>query len=305
MIDGISARLAERGIKCAFTPISRVGDLRREITELGGGEVQTDFIKWWISIADRFLPDGLDFEPRSIITAIAYSPKVSLRFNYGGRQADCVLPPTYGEVSAAESRERRYISSVIGQSGCKFEYAGHIPQKLLAVHCGLGKYGRNNIFYGGDFGSYVKIYTYVSDIPCEDAGWLPIARMDACETCTECVAACPTGAIAADRKIINADICVTAFNERDGDFPDWLDKAAHNSLVGCVKCQDCCPLNAKHVGDIVRGAEFTESETMELLGCGPDKPVPGEIADKFKAVGLWENFIKHIPRNLAPLLENG
>jgi len=179
-----------------------------------------------------------------------------------------------------------------------------MSQKMLAVHCGLGKYGRNNIFYSYDFGSYAKIYTFLTDLPCaEDAPWFPIERMDSCETCKACVAACPTKAIDESRRIINADVCLTAFNERDGDFPEWLDKDSHNCLIGCIECQDCCPNNKDNLNKIVKGATFTESETQFLLGYKKGDPMPAELSAKMESTGIWLHFISHIPRNLSALLK--
>jgi len=316
VIKEIVEKLAERGMKGAAAPVERLEDIKREMDEIYNGGVQTQFTKWWVSVADKYIPDDLGFEPRSVLAVVAFSPKVALRFAYKGKRIDCILPPTYGEAGGgaggneaggeaggSPKSEPEIISGILGQYGFKSKSTNYVPQKLLAAHCGLGQYGRNNIFYCGEYGSYVKIYTFITDMPCGGDGWGPAARMDACETCDKCVAACPTGAIDPDRRFIDADRCLTALNERDGEFPDWLDKSAHNSLVGCVKCQDCCPMNAKHAGNIARGAEFTESETLELLNCKQGEPIPDEILKKFKSNGVWKHFARLMPRNLAALLD--
>jgi epoxyqueuosine reductase len=304
MINDILSSLSDRGMRGAFAPISRIGDLKRDMESLKDGEFRSGFIDWWLTAADKLIPEDLDFTPRSLITVIAFSPKMALKFTYKGKAVECILPPTYAEIVSTESKESEYINELLSPFGYKAAHTRHIPQKMLAVHNGLGKYGRNNIFYDHDFGSYAKIYTYISDMPCEEAdcAWHPIARMDSCKTCKKCVEACPTKAIDASRLVINADICVTAMNERDGAFPEWLDKSAHNSLVGCMKCQDCCPANDKNAGKTVRGAEFTEKETMALLGHKQGDPVPDELSAKLESTGLWKHFINHIPRNLGALL---
>jgi len=303
VINDIIKLLADNKMRGAFVPISRLEDLARDRDEVKGGGFQSKHIEWWLSATEKLLPDDLGFEPKSIITVTAGSPKVALRFNYKGAPVDCILPPTYAAVSASEKGQFEFIQETIRQFGNNVKSVGLIPQKLLAVHSCLGKFGRNNIFYDDEFGSYAKIITFVTDVPCDgDAPWRAAVRMESCESCLACVAACPTKAIDANRRMINADICITALNERDGEFPDWLDKSAHNALIGCVMCQDCCPTNERNLDNIVRGVEFDESETLELLACGTEKPIPGELAAKFESAGIWKHFTKHLPRNLAALL---
>ena len=303
MIQEILSKLSLHGLKSAFAPISRVEDLKRDLEELKNGDFHTGFIDWITSNADKLLPNDLGFEPRSLIVAAAFSTKASLRFTYNGKSIDCLLPPTYAEFGMAESKESDFVVELLKQYGFNAKENRYIPQKMLAVHCGLGKYGRNNIFYSDAFGSYAKIYTFYTDVSCdEDAPWRPIERMEICESCNACVDACPTKAIDENRRIINADVCITAFNERDGEFPEWLDKSAHNCLIGCVKCQDCCPRNAGNLNSIVQGAEFSESETLALLGHKKGDPIPAGLSEKLEATGIWKHFIPHMPRNLSALI---
>jgi len=49
----------------------------------------------------------------------------------------------------------------------KFNYdvlKAMLQEKLVAAHCGLIQYGRNNIAYNDEFGSYFGIGVYFSDI---------------------------------------------------------------------------------------------------------------------------------------------
>ena len=305
MMQDILDGLRDRGLIGAFAPISRMEDLMRDVEELKNGDFHTDHIDWIVNNADKSIPDDPGFEPRSLLTAVAFSPKMSLRFTLDGNLVDCILPPTYAEFGTAESKESDYVVELLKRHGYGAKENRYIPQKMLAVHCGLGRYGRNNIFYSDVFGSYAKIYTFITDMPCGDAPWHPLRRMESCDSCGACVAACPTNAIDENRRIVNADICITAFNERDRDFPDWLDKGAHNALVGCVKCQDCCPRNAGNIDKIVRGAEFTEAETRALLAHKKGEPLPDGLSEKLESNGIWKSFIQLIPRNLSALLGDG
>lgn len=226
-----------------------------------------------------------------------------LQFNYCGKPVHCVVPPQYADEGSKDIKVLQYINAYLAPLGFMAAVANNLPQKLLAVHCGLGLYGRNNICFNEEFGSSMRVLSYVSDVPCDENTWFPIRRMETCEKCRACVTSCPTNAIESTRRLINADICLTSMNEFGGEFPDWLDKDAHNCLVGCMKCQDCCPRNVHNKNNITKGIAFTEEETAELLGHKSDEPYSDLLAAKIEAAGIsaWTHVL---PRNLAVLLQN-
>ena len=45
---------------------------------------------------------------------------------------------------------------------------------------------------------------------------------------------CPTKAIRQDRFLISAEQCLTFFNEKPDDFPEWVNPVWHNCLIGCM-----------------------------------------------------------------------
>ena len=179
------------------------------------------------------------------------------------------------------------------------------PHKILAVHCGLGLYGRNNICYNNEFGSYMQIMTYISDAPCDETVWRPLGRMESCDTCRACVNACPTSALDPNRQLIDSDRCLTLFNESANAFPNWLDSTAHNSIAGCTRCQDCCPANAHNKSNIIPGVSFTEEETIEILSNKADAPYSEAVAAKLDATGIFQDYVDPsvFPRNLSVLLQ--
>ena len=301
MIQSLLNEIASHGNKGAIVPISRIDDLKQDMEDLKNSDYHTGFIDWRAGSVDKFMPTGLDFEPRSIISALAPCPQVVIQFVYHGNPVECLLPPTYTTMNTASSEVLLYINNFLKPSGFKAGIADQLPEKLLAVHCGLGKYGRNNICYNDTFGSYMRILTYVSDLPCGHADWFPIKRMDACEKCHACVMACPTRAIASDHNVINADVCLTSINEHSGAFPDWIDKGAHNSLVGCMKCQSCCPQNRCNRNNTEIGVSFTEAETTELLEHKEGSTYSDMLMEKIKTAGIT-TYAQVLPRNLAALL---
>lgn len=306
MIKDLLNEIVSHGDRGAVVPISRINDLKQDMYDLQNGEYHTGYVDWMAGNADKFIPAGLDFEPRSVISVVRPDPKVILRFTYGGKPVNCIVPPLYTNEDAKGEEVLRYISNYVKPLGYTVAGAGSLPQKLLAVHCGLGLYGRNNIFYSNEFGSYAQLLSYISDMPCDESEseWYPLGRMAECENCHMCVTACPTGAIDENRHIINAEICLTSMNENFGEFPEWLDRSAHNAVIGCMKCQDCCPCNAHNENNIVEGATFTEEETMELLNHTGDDEYSDGLISKVESAGLsgWSVWKHRLPRNLAVLL---
>lgn len=126
--------------------------------------------------------------------------------------------------------------------------------------------------------------------------------MDTCEKCHACLSACPTKAIEPNHQIINISICLTTINEVPGEFPEWIAENAHNSLIGCMKCQDCYPGNIHNKDNIIKGVTFSEEETNELLKHKDDEPYSESLSMKLKVSGFYPGFIKVLPRNLATLL---
>jgi epoxyqueuosine reductase len=170
------------------------------------------------------------------------------------------------------------------------------------VRSGLASYGRNNITYVEGWGSYVRLTGFYSDLPCERREWREPAAMKACEHCRACVNACPSGAIGEGRFLLEAERCITLYNEEAPDFPAWIDREWHNSLIGCMICQDVCPANSANVDWLEGDIEFSEEETALILKGGPPEGLPRELVMKLEAADLLVAY-EVLPRNLRVLLE--
>ena len=303
MTDEVLALIAARGARGAVVPVSRLDDLRQDLDNLRDG----DFHTWWldrrVGLTDKFVPDTLDFEPQSVIVAVAPCTKVSMRFDNAGTPVDCLVPPTYTDLDAHETEILCALSEGLAPQGYSVALAGNrVPAKLLAAHCGLARYGRNNIAFSDDFGSFMGVLMYYSDMPCGDTAWHPLGRLPICERCHACVEACPTGAIDKDRHLIDADRCLTALNELPGEFPEWATPVMHNCLVGCMKCQDCCPVNAPFRTTVTQGAFFDEQATAELLAHRDGDTYSESLAAAIADAG-FDDYADLLPRNLKVLVQ--
>ena len=304
MIQGLLREIAAQGARGAVVPFTRIDDLKKDMLALKNGAFHT---VWLDRMANHittdtnpFIPPGLTFTPRSLISVVIPSAPALLRFSYHGQPVDCVVPAHYINWEMKNQQVLQGLTDRLAPRGFCVAMAVTLPQKLLAVHCGLARYGRNNIAYHDEFGSHTQIMTYISDLPCGEAAWFPLERMGHCETCRACVSACPTAAIDASRRLIDANRCLTFMNE----FPEWLDPSAHNSIIGCTKCQDCCPANAQNRDNTAVGATFTEAETAEILSHQEGTPYLSALAEKIGALGISPEFVRFFPRNLSVLLKN-
>jgi epoxyqueuosine reductase len=297
------------GDRGAVVPFSRVGDIKKDLMDLKNGDYHTDWIdrmaKHVTHDENKFIPEGLGFEPRSLISIAMPSYRSMLQFRYKGKPIDCTLPPIYAGFYQSIDRVLQYLCEHLSPLGLSAAKTLTFPHKLLSARCGLGMYGRNNIIYHEDFGSYLQVMTFLSDLPYEEAEWFPARRLETCEKCTACVASCPTGAIDPERRLIDSDRCLTYYNEPPGGFPEWLDKKAHNCVVGCILCQDCCPENGKNRDNIRIGAIFTEDETDKILSCKADGRYSESLAAKIALTDIAPECMAPdvLPRNLAALLE--
>ncbi|MGE5485487.1 MAG: 4Fe-4S double cluster binding domain-containing protein [Ignavibacteriales bacterium] len=119
-----------------------------------------------------------------------------------------------------------------------------------------------------------------------------------CDGCEACAGACPTGAIDPGRFLLHAERCVTLANEREDAWPGWVPPEAHNCLVGCMICQEACPMNAGLLRVETVETAFSGEETAAILA---GRHVEG-IASRFASLGL-QGFERDAGRNLRALLE--
>jgi epoxyqueuosine reductase len=241
-------------------------------------------------------------EAKSLIVVTSPQPQFRVVFTWKGKKWPALLPPTYVRYKAVKARAKQLLEGILGPAGYRIA-AAYVPEKLLVARSGLGTYGKNNISYVPGMGTFHEPAAFYSDLPCAEDNWREKQMLKRCQKCTACVRQCPSGAITSERFLLRVERCITYRNEKAGTipFPDWLDPSWHNSLVGCMICQQVCPENKKFLGWIKEGPKFTEKETGLILTGVPFEKLPAETVDKWKWLGLSEDF-DVFPRNLLALL---
>jgi len=242
-------------------------------------------------------------EAKSLIVLTSPQPQFRVVFTWKGEKRPALLPPTYVRYKAVKAQAKELLEGILSPAGYRVASA-FLPEKLLVARSGLGAYGKNSISFVPGMGSFHEPAAFYSDLPCAEDHWQEKPMLKRCQKCSACVRQCPSGAITLERFLLHAERCITFRNEKPGaiPFPDWLDPSWHNSLVGCMICQRVCPENKKFLKWIEEGPEFSEEETGLILQRIPFEKLPAETIDKWKWLGLSEDF-DVFPRNLRALLK--
>jgi epoxyqueuosine reductase len=298
LVIAVLSRLEESSCKARIISFEHVAELKQEIERNHSEGLIDDGVYRDYSYAFSFeVPEALR-QARSIIILAAPVPAELATFVLNGESFQAIIPPTY--CHSTDQRACDLIAEVLKPEGYRLANAG-IPKKLAATRSGLAKYGRNNVTYVEGMGSYHRLAAFYSDAPISEDHWQKPEMLDRCQTCTACVKKCPSGAISSDRFLLHAEKCITFHNESERPFPEWIDSSWHNSLIGCMICQDVCPENPKSVQRKVHVATFTEEETKQILANVPQRNLDPKTAAKLSRIYPADDY-RPLSRNLAALL---
>ncbi len=294
--------LSNSGFKSSIVGIEHLADLKCELQDLlERGTLNREFyreITSRLNLNWHFEPPANLSEAKSVIVVAASQQKVKVKFEISHNEFEVIIPPTY--VHDLHTK----ISDLLAHNLKKHNYKlcnAILPEKLLATRSGLARYGRNNIVYADGWGSYFMIKAFFTDMPCPVDNWQKAKMMDQCERCSLCREHCPTNAIQADRFLIQAEKCLTFFNEKSGDFPEWIQPHWHNCLIGCMICQDICPVNKRQIHWVTEEGTFSEEETLMVIQGTPINRLPRRMKDKLKKLCMLDDY-HLLSRNLSVLL---
>jgi epoxyqueuosine reductase len=302
VIQRVLREVEVAGWRGAIMPFSSHAEARRGIEDRHAhGEFDKGFyeerIARWAGESDSEIPN-----PRSLFAVAVPDRPIRVRFKLQETTLATIVPPTYihGERSDRAVEER--IRKVLAPAGFAVARARG-PTKAMLTLSELAQYGRNNLAYVADLGSYHRPVVLVSDLPCEEAPRREPEALPRCSTCKACLAACPTQAIGEDRFLLHAERCLTFWNEKPPDvpFPGWVRPEWHNALVGCLLCQQACPENRPFLESIVEGPSFDEETTQAFLAGAAKKDLPVEVQQTLEEWDLVD-FLDVLPRNLGALV---
>ena len=302
LFSQLKTRLKEHGAECRIISVSHLPELESEYhSSLTNVHIDRQF-------ADRSIQHYIDFSVsgkypaiRSIIVIASPSPEVEVRFNDKGKIHLLKIPPHYSDRLKVNRNIREITSRIFDGNGYR-TYPVVLPKKLLAARSGLARYGRNNITYIPGMGSYHRLTVFGSDFECDQDSWYDVQMLERCNKCEACQKNCPTGAIGTDHFLIKAERCLTYFNEHPDPFPAWIDPGSHNSIIGCMRCQNICPENIEYRSARVSAESFSETETSFILKGIPYEELPEKLKLKLGNLSL-QHYYKLLSRNITLLFE--
>lgn len=295
----------QRGYKVGYAGIDLLETVRNRIeTRQGQGDFAPGFFDENLTVF-KYL-EGISI-PRSLSLVIVVVPRPAhvLRFEFERGVLDTLLPPTYVSYRGLfESIRKDLEVNALGAFGSVETV--QVPLKSLAACLGLVSYGRNNITYAPEFGSYFQLLGYVTDIPLgTSAENIQLERyLPTCSSCRMCLKACPTGAIAEDRFLLHAEKCYTLHSESLRPIPAHMKPPSPDCLIGCLKCQQVCPVNKGHLRKEYVPVSFTREETSAMIEEGDfhDEDLAGSIQAKFVTLSMTED-LPILRRNLRTMVK--
>lgn len=276
--------------------VSRLPQLKADIQELlDSGVLTPEFIAPYRSLQTFSAPEWA--AKGSIVVFANPSTRSVLVLNHGGRKVDAVVPPHYVEKAILDGNQRALEEAGVG----RFEWA-RLPSKTLAARTGLCSYGRNNVCYAEGMGSYLRLDQYYVEADLGADHWQEREAMPQCAKCRLCLEACPTGAILGERFVIEAARCLTLHNESTEPFAGWIDARWHNAVIGCMRCQEACPVNRPHLEKVEKRVELSVEETALVLEGGKLGDLPEALRGKLDSIDVGDYFLL-MPRNLGALIK--
>ena len=198
---------------------------------------------------------------------------------------------------------RRDLERLAERLGPDHEYkicvdTAPLLERSYARAAGLGWIGKNTCLINQQVGSWVFLGEIITSLAIAPDAPSP----DRCGTCTRCIEACPTQAIAPNGYEIDARRCIPYFTiELHGAAPEEMRPEIGQHIFGCDICQDVCPWNrvAPIAGDPAFEPRHFAPPLEELAALSED-----EFRARFQGSPIYRAKYAGFLRNVAVAMGN-
>jgi len=194
-----------------------------------------------------------------------------------------------------------FIRLEIGEvQGRAFVDSAPVMDKVWAKNSGTGWVGKNSNLINKQSGSFFFLAELILDIPLDHDG--PIK--DFCGTCTRCMDACPTDAIA-EPYVVDGSKCISYLTiELKEAIPEEFKGKMENWIFGCDICQDVCPWN--RFSKPHQTSEFFPSNAFMDMHSSAWKEISQEVFSQvFKKSAVKRTKYAGLKRNIDFLGKSG
>ena len=282
----------EKGYRVGFAEISLLDVVKDKLERLRAkAEFAPGFFEANLGFF-KYLEESSIKSPRALLIVAIPRSACILNFELERGSVETTLPPTYVEYRPLFENVRVELKNNVLGKNVRIETL-QAPLKSLAAYIGLVSYGRNNITYIPEFGSYFQLAGYILDVPLIGVAseMQLVQKLSLCSSCRACIRACPMGAITEDRFLIHAERCYTLYSESQQPIPASIEPPSPDCLIGCLRCQETCPANKGLLRREKAGISFTKEETVALLDDRDiqDRHLNESIYSKFRTLALTES----------------
>ncbi len=194
-------------------------------------------------------------DPQSVLSGCRSMIAVGMNYDTGHRPRE---GPGYGRIaryawgedyhnvlSPRLSRLEEYIRSLAPDAETKsYVDTGPIMEKYWAQQAGLGWIGKHSNLVSAEHGSWLLLGEVLTTLELSPDA----PGSDLCGSCSLCIQACPTGAIA-EPYVVDANRCVSyvtiEYRGPRKELPEELTHRMGARIFGCDDCLDVCPFNLR------------------------------------------------------------
>jgi epoxyqueuosine reductase len=156
-----------------------------------------------------------------------------------GRIARYALGDDYHDILLEKLKLLVEEITATGEQAKVYVDTGPVLEKPLAERAGIGWQGKSTMLINTKMGPWMLLGEIITTLELEPDA----PQKDHCGTCTQCITACPTGAITAPYQM-DARRCIAYLTiELKGSIPEEMRPLIGDRVYGCDECLEVCPWN--------------------------------------------------------------